>query len=155
MKTLIVYYTKTGHTLEATKATAKGIKDAGSEVDILEITKFEPALLKNYDSFIVAAPCWDGGITDNGVPKYVTRVLESLPEYSLHDMRCGGISVHASKGGDTTVKTIGDLLNEKGATDYREGPVAIAGTPLSVDKGQSVSSEDLERYKIFGSRFVE
>ena len=155
MKTLIVYFTKTGHTLEAVNATAKGIKEAGSTADIIEITDFKPAILTNYDGLIIGSPCWMGGLTTNGVPKPVTRTLESLPEHSLHTIRCGAISVYGGKGGETTVKTVGDLLDSKGCTDFREGPASKAGTPLSLAKGQSVSAEDLERCRLYGSRFVE
>lgn len=155
MKTLIVYFTETGHTLEAAEATAKGIKEAGSEVDIVKLEEFNPAILDNYDSLIVGAPCWNGGMTKNGVPRHVAHMLKSLPEDCLDKMRCGGISVHAVKGGETTVETLGRLLDDKGCIDFRTGPAAKAGTPLSLAKGHSITTEDRERFISYGSKFVE
>ena len=154
MKILILYYTKTGHTLEAANATAEGIRGTGAEVDLVTVNNFEPAAVAEYDGLIVGSPCWAGSITSSGVPKVVRRAIDSLPSGCLKGKRSGGISVHARKGGETTVKTLGSLLSQKGCEDYRPGPVAKAGVPFSVWKGPSVVAQDEELFTTFGAGFV-
>ena len=155
MKVLILYYTKTGHTLEAANATAAGIRSAGSEADLVTVKNFRPQTIADYDALIVGSPCWAGSITPGGVAKPVLRTLAFLPSDSLKGKRCGGISVHSGTGGETTVRTIGRLLTEKGSEDYRHGPAARAGVPFSLWKGPSVAAEGEERFRAYGAHFVE
>lgn len=156
MKVLILYFTKTGHTLEAANATAEGIRAAGSEVDLITVKDFVGDKLPDYEALIVASPCWGGSISKKGgIPGPVKKALKGLEPGAVKGKRCGGISVHAGGGGENTVKNIGTMLMEKGCEDYRAGPVATAGVPLSLWKGPSVSSEDQERFRAFGSEFVK
>ena len=154
MKVLILYFTKTGHTLEAVEATAGGIRAAGSEADIVAVGDFRAAMVADYDGFIVGSPCWSGSVTSKGVAKPIRRALRSLTAGSLAGKRCGGISVNSTTGGKTTVAFLGTLLTEMGCTDYRPGPVAKAGLPMSLWKGRSVSAEDAEHFKAYGAEFV-
>lgn len=154
MNVLILYYSKTGHTLEAANATAEGTRQAGAEATILPLADFKPDFIAQYDAIILGSPCWAGSVSKSGVAKPLRKVLEAFPTDCLKDKRCGGISVHASKGGETTVKTLGRLASEKGCEDYRPGPVAKAGSPMSLWKGRSVSAEDLKQFKTFGAEFV-
>lgn len=155
MKVLILYFTKTGHTLEAANATAEGIRSAGSEVDLVPIKDFNAVELAYYDALIVGSPCWNGAISSSGVAKPITQALNTLTPETLKGKRCGGISVNASMGGENTVKTMGKILAQKGCEDYRPGPVAKAGVPLSLWKGPSVTPKDEELFKAFGTEFVE
>jgi multimeric flavodoxin WrbA len=154
MKVLILYHTKTGHTLEAANATAEGIRSAGSEADLVSAKNWNPAALADYDALIVGSPCWAGSVTSAGVAAPITRALDSLAPGALQGKRCSGISVHSGMGAETTVRTIGQILAQKGGADYRPGPVARAGVPLSLWKGPSVSAEDSERFRAFGAAFV-
>jgi len=154
MRTMVLYYSKTGHTLEAVNAIAEGIRSAGAEVDLVTVSDFRPAALADYDALIVGSPCWAGSVTSGGLAKAVRRALNSLPADCLKGKRCGGISVHATKGGETTVRTLGRLLSQKGCQDYRPGPVAKAGVPFSLWKGPSVGPQDEELLKAFGTGFV-
>ncbi|MFI4913254.1 MAG: flavodoxin family protein [Sedimentisphaeraceae bacterium JB056] len=154
MKVLILYYSKSGHTLEAANATAEGIRLAGSEVDIVAVNNFEVSMLTDYDGIIIGSPCWAGSITSSGVAKPIVRVINSLPENRLKGKRCGGISVYAKKGGQTTVKHLGELMAQKGCEDYKPGPSAKAGVPMSLWKGPSVGTEDKANFKAFGIEFV-
>ena len=154
MKVLILYYTKTGHTLEAANATAEGIRSAGSEADMVSVKNWTPASVADCDALIVCSPCWAGSVTSSGVATPITRALDSLPPGALQGKRCSGISVHSGMGAETTVRTIGQILAQKGAEDYRPGPVARAGVPFSLWKGPSVSAEDGERFRAFGAEFV-
>lgn len=156
MKVLILYYTKTGHTLEAANATAEGIKSAGSDVELVKTEDFTPDMLSNYDAMIVGSPCHAGSINKKaGIAGPVKKVLNSLEPGSLKGKRCGGISVHAGDGAQNTVRNMGTIIKEKGCEDYRPGPVARAGSPISLWKGPSVTPEDQERYKSFGADFVK
>ena len=156
MKVLILYYTKTGHTLEAANATAEGIRATGSEVDLVTVKDFAAHQLADYDALIIGSPCWRGAISKKGgIAGAVEKALKSLEPGILKGKRCGGISVHAAAGGENTVKNIGIRLGEKGCEDYRPGPAAAAGVALSLWKGRSVSAEDQERFRAFGSEFVK
>jgi hypothetical protein len=154
MKILILYYSKTGHTLEAANATAEGIRSAGSEVNIVAVSDFKASSVADYDGIIVGSPCWAGSITGKGVAGPVTRAMNSLPVGCLKSKRCGGLSIHAKAGGQNTVMALGKLLSLKGCTDYRPGPVAQAGTPFSVLKGTSVSAEDAQVFNAYGATFI-
>lgn len=154
MKILILYFSRTGHTLEAVKATAKGIQAAGSDADIVKASDFEAAAVANYEGIILASPCWSGSVSPWGVALPVLRALNRLQPDSLKGKRCGGISVHAMTGGQTTVKHLGKLLSQKGCEDYRPGPAAKAGVPFSLWKGPSVGAQDEENFKNYGIEFI-
>lgn len=156
MKIIILYFTKTGHTLEAGNAVAEGIKSAGSEVDLVDVKNFSADKLSNYDALIIGSPCWTGSMRKKeGLAFPLKDALASLPSGILKGKKCGGFAVHAGNGGEVTVANIGVLLKEKGCENYISGHVARAGSPLSLWKGRSVSKEDLEIYKTFGSNFVK
>jgi len=155
MNVTILYYTKTGHTLQAAEAVAAGIRSAGSEAGLVAVRDFAPELLADSAGLIVASPCWAGSITPSGVSRPVRKVLASLRAEALAGKRCGGISVHSKMGGETTVKTLGKLLSAKGCDDYRPGPAAKAGVPFSLWKGPSVKPRDEQRFRAYGAEFVE
>ena len=154
MKVLILYSSKTGHTLEAANATAEGIRSAGSEADLVTVSDFQASMVADYEGFIVGSPCRSGSVTSTCVAKPVRRALDSLSPDCLKGKRCGGISVHSITGGETTVTYLGTLLSRKGCEDYRPGPAAKAGAPLSVWKGPSVGAQDEARFKAYGAQFV-
>ena len=72
----------------------------------------------------------------------------------MREKLCGGISVHSGAGGENTVRHLGEILAQKGNTDYRLGPAARAGVPFSLWKGPSVSAQDEARFKAYGMAFV-
>jgi multimeric flavodoxin WrbA len=154
VKVLILYFTKTGHTLEAANATAEGIRSAGSVADLITAQDFDAAQLTGYDALIVASPCWAGAVGRPMLARPIDRALTVLATDGLRDKRCGGISVHSGMGGENTVKHIGERLTEKGCTDYRPGPAAQAGAPLSLWKGPPVSPQDEARFESYGTAFV-
>jgi len=154
MKVLILYFTKTGHTLEAADATAEGIRASGSVAELVTAQAFDTAQLAGYDALIVASPCWAGSLGRAVLPPPVSRALDALTADALSGVQCGGISVHSGVGGEATVRYLGEILGLKGNADYRPGPVARAGVPFSLWKGPSVSTEDLARFRAYGSAFV-
>ena len=155
MKILILYFSKTGHSLEAANATAEGIRSAGSEADLVAVSDFHASTVADYEGLILGSPCWAGSVTPWGVAKPVLSALDSLPPDCLKEKPCGGISVHSKMGGKTTVRTLGRLLSRKGCEDYRPGPAAKAGIPFSLWKGPSVEARDEERFKAYGAEFVD
>lgn len=154
MKVLILYFSKTGHTLEAVNATTEGIRAAGSDADIVEVHDFEATAVADYEGIILASPCWSGSVTPWGVARPVLHALDNLQPDSLKGKRCGGISVHSQTGGKTTVKCLGKLLSGKGCEEYRPGPAAKAGVPFSLWTGPSVGAQDKDRFKDYGAKFV-
>ena len=154
MKVLILYFTKTGHTLEAANATAEGIRSAGSEVDLIAARDFDNAQLTGYNALIVASPCWAGALDQFLLPQPMERALTALAADALQDVRCGGISVHSGISGENTIRRLGEILAQKGNTDYLPGPAARAGVPFSVWKGPSVTPEDEARFETYGTAFV-
>lgn len=155
MKILVLYFSKTGHILEAANATVEGIRSAGSEADLVAVSDFQASMVTDYEGLILGSPCWAGSVTPWGVAMPVLSALNSLPPDCLKEKRCGGISVHSKMGGKTTVRTLGRLLSRKGCEDYRPGPAAKAGTPFSLWKGPSVGDQDEARFKAYGAKFVE
>jgi flavodoxin len=153
MKALILYHTKTGHTLEAANATAAGIRSAGSEVDLVTAKSFDDVQLANYDALIVGSPCWFGSVV-GGIATPIQKALDGLAENALREKRCGAISVGAFAGAKGTVAAMGAILEQKGAAEFRPGPTALAGVPLSVLKGPSVKPQDEDRFRVFGAEFV-
>jgi multimeric flavodoxin WrbA len=154
LKVLILYFTKTGHTLEAANATAEGIRSAGSEADLIEAQAFDAAQFVGYDALIVASPCWAGAANQFLLPKPMERALMALAADALQDVRCGGISVHSGIGGENTIRRLGEVLAQKGCADYRPGPAARAGVPFSLWVGPSVKPEDEARFEAYGTAFV-
>ena len=154
MKVLVLYFTKTGHTLEAANATAEGIHAAGSEVELVAAQDFDAAQLTGYDALIVASPCWAGAFDQFLLPKPMERALAALVADALLGVRCGGISVHSGAGGENTIRHLGEILAQKGCADYRSGPSARAGVPFSLWVGPSVKPEDEARFKAYGAAFV-
>jgi len=156
MKILILYYTKTGHTLEAANPVAEGIRNAGSEADLVNVKDFVADKLSDYDAFIVASPCHAGSISKKaGIAEPIKKALNGLKTDALNGKKCGGIAVNAGAGGEVTLKNIEAILMDKGNGEYIPGPVARAGSPLSLWKGRSVSVEDIELYKAYGAEFVK
>lgn len=156
MKTLILYHTKTGHTLEAANAAADGIRAAGSEVDVVAVKGFDTGRISDYDALIVGSPCWSGSVSKKGgISIPVKKMLDALEPGTLKGKRCGIIVVQSIGGGKNTLKSIGEILMKKGCDDYKAAPVATAGVPLSLWKGPSVKAEDQEILRKFGSEFVQ
>ncbi len=156
MKVGILYYSKTGHTLDAAKAIAEGIKKSGTnQVDLINANSVEIAILKIYDGIIFGSPCWGGCITNNGVATPITKALNKLAENSLKDKIAGVYTIYAIKGGEKTNNTLIKLIKEKGCKKIMEGPIIKAGAVLSIGKGSSISEQDIQLLKHFGQSFIK
>lgn len=150
MKAAIIYYTKTGHTLEAAEAVAMGIRAEGGSVDIIPCDAVQGDVLAGYDILLFGSPCWMGKQSRTGISGPMKKLLGSLKAETIRGKICGGFAVQGGLGADRTVMSIGKILASKGCTHYHEGPYASAGAPLSLWKGPAVKEHDLERFRAFG-----
>jgi len=132
MRTLVIYHTKTGHTLEAINPMVEGLKLKGAEVTVRLAADFQPHMLTRYDSFIVATPCWGGSTGLSGVATPLIKVINSLEDNALKGKKCGGVAIHASTGGQTTLGQLEKLLARKGCETLIKAPVVKAGVPFSL-----------------------
>jgi flavodoxin len=153
MNALLLYHTKTGHTLEAANAIVQGIQSAGGSVTLVLAKDFIPQTINQYDVLIVGSPCWGGSIA-SGVATPISDAINKITN-EVKGKLCAGFSVNAGYGGESTVKSLGERLKAKGCADYAAGPVAKAGAPLSLWVGSAVKPEDLARYRAFGEDLVK
>jgi flavodoxin len=152
MNALLLYHSRTGHTLEAANAIVQGIQAAGGSATLVTAKDFTPQMIHQYDVLIVGSPCWGGSIA-NGISTPISGAIKTITT-EVTDKLCAGFSVNAGFGGKSTVKSMGERLKAKGCADYVEGPVAKAGAPLSMWIGPAVKPEDLDRYRAFGKDLV-
>ena len=153
MNALLLYHTKTGHTLEAANAIVQGIQSAGGSVTLVLAKDFTPQTINQYDVLIIGSPCWGGSIA-NGISTPIADAINKITN-EVTGKLCAGFSVNAGYGGESTVKSLGERLKAKGCADYAAGPVAKAGAPLSMWIGPAVKPEDLARYRAFGEDLVK
>jgi len=153
MKTLLLYHTKTGHTLEAANAIAQGIQSSGGSVTLISANEFIPQTISQYDVFIVGSPCWGGSIS-HGISTPIAHAINRITN-EIANKLCAGFSVNGGFGGQNTVRAIGERLKAKGCTNYVAGPVAKAGAPLSLWVGPPVTQEDRARYHALGEDLVK
>lgn len=153
MNAIILYYSKTGHTLDAANAVAEGIRGVGGRVDVVSVYDFQAVGLLDYDALIVGSPCWAGSFLP-GVAKPIMRIMDALSQWAVQGMVCGGFSVHSQLGGENTVRMIGGILKNKGCCTYYRGPATKAGAPMSLWTGPAVRPSDIERFRSFGVDFV-
>jgi flavodoxin len=149
----LLYYSKTGHTLEAANAIVQGIQSAGGSVTLVLAKDFTPQTINQYDVLIVGSPCWGGSIA-GGISTPVSEAINKITN-EVRGKLCAGFSVNAGYGGESTVKSIGEFLKAKGCADYVAGPVAKAGVAFSFWVGSPVKPEDLARYRAFGEDLVK
>ena len=153
MNALLLYHTKTGHTLEAANAIVQGIQSAGGSVTLVLAKDFTPQTINQYDVLIVGSPCWGGSIA-NGIATPIADAINKIKN-EVTGKLCAGFSVNAGYGGQSTVQSLGERLKAKGCADYVAGPVAKAGVPFSLWVGSAVKPEDLARYRAFGEDLVK
>jgi flavodoxin len=153
MNALLLYHTKTGHTLEAANAIVQGIQSAGGSVTLVLAKDFTPQIMNQYDVLIVGSPCWGGSIA-GGIATPISDAIDKITN-EVKGKLCAGFSVHAGYGGESTVKSIGERLKAKGCADYVTGPVAKAGVAFSLWVGAAVKPEDRARYRAFGEDLVK
>lgn len=76
-KTLIVYFSQAGSTAKVAKAVATGLRHAGHQVDLNELTTGKPPSPTGYDAFGIGTPVYAFR-----APFNVLRYLDGLPQLS-------------------------------------------------------------------------
>jgi len=155
MRILVLYYSKTGHTLEAVNPMMDGLRSGGSEAEAVNTKGFNAKKISEYDALIVGSPCWGGSIWKKSAAFPVVRTLKKLPKNSLKEIRCGGISTYSVKGGETTIEHLRRLLESRGCQDFRPGPTVKAEIANGISRGPSIEDEDLKKLKEYGSSFAK
>jgi flavodoxin len=152
LKTIIIYYTKTGHTLDAARDIAVGMKEYNVTPDIKDVKDIKYPELANYDLVLVGSPCHTGIMPfSSGIASPVKAFLESIPKDFLKGKKAAAFSVNSSFGGNTTVQSMEKLLRLSGADiDVSPGPVVKAGAFLSLYKGPDYTRLDREKLQAFG-----
>ena len=153
MNALLLYHTKTGHTLEAANAIIQGIQSAGGSVKLVLAKDFTPQTINQYDVLIVGSPCWGSSVA-HGIAAPIADAIKKITN-EVTGKLCAGFSVNFAFGGESTVKSIGERLKAKGCADYVAGPVAKAGATLSLLVGPAVKPEDIASYRTFGEDIVK
>ena len=82
MKILVLYFSKTGHTLEAANATVEGIRSAGCEADLVAVSDFRASTVTDYEGLIFGSR----------VGQAVSRLGVWLSQFSAPWTRCHRIA---------------------------------------------------------------
>ena len=152
LKTIIIYYSKTGHTLDAAKDIAVGMQENNITPDIKDVKDIKYPDLANYDLVLVGSPCHTGSMPfSSGIAGPIKEFLESIPKDFLKGKKAAAFSVHGLSGGKTTVESIEKRLRLAGADiDISPGPVVKAGAFLSLYRGPDYTRLDREKLQAFG-----
>jgi flavodoxin len=150
MKVLLVFHTKTGHTLEAAKAIEEGVRYAGHSINVVPVKECDPKHLEEYDTIIFGTPTWF-----NGACGPIKSFLHKIPKDLLSDKMCSAFAVMGGSGGHKAVEEIGLMVSEKGCIDFVPGPIVQAGGFLSIWKGYPISRSDLIKCREYGGELLE
>ena len=154
MKALIVYYSKTGHTLEAANDIARGLEEAKVEVTIRPAAEVSASDVADFDIFLAGSPTY-GNTRYKAPAKAVEKMLDSLKPSGLSGKYAGAFSVMAGYGADKIVQAMESQLADLGATVVAQGPTIKAGAPLSLWKGPSAGKADVTKCTEFGRRVAD
>jgi len=130
MRTVIIYYSRSGTTKKMAEIIYEELKKSKEEVDIFAADKVSPQQLKDYDGIIVGSPTYYGG------PAYQIKELfdESVSFHGSLEGKAGGAfssSANLAGGNETTVLGILQMMLIHGMViqgDFRGdhyGPVAV------------------------------
>ena len=130
MKILVAYYSRSGNTKKMAEAVAAGVKKAGVDSDLREVTTIEVDELPQYDAYIFGSPTYYGLMAAE-----MKKLLdESVAHHGKLSGRVGGAFTSAGGiggGAETTVLSILEALLIHGmvvvgeAGSFHYGPVAI------------------------------
>jgi flavodoxin len=154
MKALIVYHSKTGHTLKASEDIAKGLEESGVKVTIKPAKEVKPADVAGYDIFLAGTPTY-GSTMYKAPAKSVARLLDSLKPDGLSGKYAGTFTAFAGSGGPKVVSSTEARLSALGATVVAGGPAVKAGAILSLYQGPDASEADVKKCVEFGRRIAE
>jgi NAD(P)H dehydrogenase (quinone) len=154
MKALIIYHSKTGHTLKAANDIARGLEEAGIDVTVKPAGEVKAVDVAGYDIFVAGSPTY--ATTMYKAPaKTVARLLDTLRPDGLSGKYAGAFSAYAASGGEKIVSSTEARLSGLGATVVAGGPAVKAGAPLSLYQGPDASEADVAKCVEFGRRLAE
>lgn len=151
MKAIIIYHTKTGHTLQAAKAVADGLRAHDVDVNIQAARTLTGWDVADQDIIVVGSPCHAGSVSIRaGVSGPILSLLKKLESGALKNKIAGAFSVNFAYGGRKTADAIEKRLQSAGARTPQQGPVIRAGVPLSLFKGPNASKKACDQLREFG-----
>ncbi len=130
VKMLVSYYSRSGHTKAMAEEIAKAARDAGAQVDLLNIEQVEVKLLTEYDGIILGSPTYYGTMAAP-LKEFIDR---SVKVHGKLKGRVGGAFASSGMragGNETTVLDILKALLIHGMVvigtsgEDHYGPVAI------------------------------
>jgi flavodoxin len=144
-KALIIYYTISGHTKKAAEDIGEGMRNKGIEVTIKSTVEFSPKDVEPHEIIVFGSP------THRLLPaKKIRDTIEMLDKNSLKGKCVSSFTCMSMMGGDRTLKSLEEMLREKGVKKIIPGVVIRAGAPLSLVKGPNASPEDVKKCKALG-----
>ncbi|MCX5859349.1 MAG: flavodoxin domain-containing protein [Proteobacteria bacterium] len=158
MKAIIIYYTKTGHTLDAARDIAAGMEKNKVTPEIKNSKEIKYGELAGYDLILVGSPCHEGSTAPlrSGIARPLELFLKSIPRDFLQGKNAAAFSVNAGLGAKNTVKSLEKLLKQAGAVVVcSPGPAVRAGIPLSLWRGPDYNSKDKDKLQRFGSEITK
>lgn len=154
MNALIIYHTKTGHTLEAVTPIADGLKSKNVTAEIVLAKELNSEKINDAEIIVFGTPCWGGSSGITGVATPIQKAIKKLDKQALANKICVGVAVHAKNGGEATLKHLEKLLSAKGCKQMIKAPVAKAGVLTSIIKGKSVSKDATNQLFEFAKTLV-
>jgi len=151
MKALIIYHTNTGHTRQAAKDVAEGLRAHGVDVNIKTANTLVEWDVTDQDIIVVGSPCHAGSVSIRaGVSGPILSILKRLEPATLTGKVAGAFSVNSAYGGQRTVDAIEKRLQGAGARTPQQGVVIRAGVPFSLFKGPMASKRSCNQLREFG-----
>ena len=151
MKALIIYHTNTGHTRQAAKDVAEGLKGHGVDVSIQAARTLPGWDVADQDIIVVGSPCHAGSVSIRaGVSGPIRSLLKKLEPATLEGKIAGAFSVNSAYGGQRTVHAIEKHLQAAGARTPQQGVVIRAGVPFSLFRGPMASKKSRNQLREFG-----
>jgi flavodoxin/ferredoxin len=142
MKSLVICFSQTGNTRKAAECIQAGIKSVSGQCDLVELSAFEQANLKNYDLVGLGCP-----VFYYQEPSNIRDYIEHLPR--LDRRQWFVFCTHGSVMGNT-LNSMADRLREKGALvigyhdTYADGtlpfypyPTLTTGHPDALDLAEA------------------
>lgn len=133
MKVLVAYYSRSGNTKKMAQGVAEGVKQAGADVDLKDISDMNVDDMLQYDALIFGSPTYYGLMAAE-----MKKVLDdSVKFHGKLSGKVGGAFTSAGGiggGAETTIVSILEALLIHGmivigeAGNFHYGPVAI-GAP--------------------------
>lgn len=138
-KIAVIYWSGSGNTQAMAEAVAKGAKEAGSTVDLMEVSEADPKGVAGYDGVLLGCPSMGDEVLEEG---------EFEPFYSdieadLKDMPVGLFGSYGWGDGQW-MRDWQQRAEDAGIKVFEEGLI-INETP---------DDEGLEKCEAFGKRFV-